>query len=49
MILGVENTKLRDWVDYTDSNPEEVNKGWYQSNRDKNEEVIVFRKTEVNE
>lgn len=49
MIWGVENTNPRDWVDYTGSNPEEINKGLYQGSRDDNEEVIVFRKIEVNE
>lgn len=37
MIWAVENTNLRDQVDYIGSSPEEINKGLNQSNRNENE------------
>lgn len=47
MIWTVENTNLRDWVDYIGSSPEEINKSVNHSNRNENEEEMIFRKIEV--
>lgn len=44
----MENTNLRDWVDYIFSSLEDINKGLSQGNTNENEEVMVFRgKNEV--
>lgn len=48
MIRAMENTNLRDWVDYIFSSLEDINKGLSQGNTNENEEVMVFRgKNEV--
>lgn len=47
MISAVENTNLRDWVDYIGNSPEEINKSVNHSNRNENDEVMIFRKIEV--